>query len=232
MKFLAVIVIEPRLKGFRDLLAIPMSCAEETLRRTPQRIGRNARIDEARSKSLLSCAPTHFDEPATKTPGCAALEAVFRIEFPRRVAGLARVMRDVGRAEELAQDALVVALERWRSTACLMARARLMTTAKRRAIDGARHQRIAEAKHEQLAREPEPASVADALIDQLDDDVGDDLLRLVFTACYAVLSFEARVALTRIDALAGRRARRLRRARDVSPAPGGARRSAREAGAQ
>jgi predicted RNA polymerase sigma factor len=127
----------------------------------------------------------------------AAIEAVFCIEFPRLVAGLARVARDVGRAEELAQDALVVALERWPTDGVpANPGAWLMTIAKRRAIDGARHQRIAEAKHEQLAREPEPASVADALADKLDDDVGDDLLRLVFTVCHPVLSFEARVALT------------------------------------
>jgi RNA polymerase sigma factor (sigma-70 family) len=125
----------------------------------------------------------------------AAIEAVFRIEFPRLVAGLARVTRDVGRAEELAQDALVVALERWPSDGVPEnPGAWLMTTAKRRAIDGTRHQRIAEAKHEQLARESEP--VTDALADKLDDDVGDDLLRLVFVACHPVLSFEARVALT------------------------------------
>ncbi|HSR99288.1 MAG TPA: RNA polymerase sigma factor [Kofleriaceae bacterium] len=127
----------------------------------------------------------------------AAIEAVFRIEFPRLVAGLARVTRDVGRAEELAQDALVIALERWPTDGVPdHPGAWLMTTAKRRAIDGARRQRIADAKHDQLAREPQPASVADALADQLDDDVGDDLLRLVFTACHPVLTFEARLALT------------------------------------
>jgi RNA polymerase sigma factor (sigma-70 family) len=125
----------------------------------------------------------------------AAIAAVFRIEFPRLVAGLARVTRDVGRAEELAQDALVIALERWPTDGVPdNPGAWLMTTAKRRAIDGARHQRIAEAKHEQLARESAP--VTDALVDKLDDDVGDDLLRLVFTACHPVLSTEARVALT------------------------------------
>src|SRR5262249_39780376 len=104
---------------------------------------------------------------------------------------------DVGRAEELAQDALVAALERWPTDGVPdNPGAWLMTTAKRRAIDAARHRRIADAKHEQLAREPEPAPVADALVDKLDDDVGDDLLRLVFIACHPVLSFEARVTLT------------------------------------
>src|SRR5215510_6715241 len=98
----------------------------------------------------------------------AAIAAAFRIAFPRLVAGLARLTRDVGRAEELAQDALVVALERWPIDGVPEnPSAWLMTTARRRAIDGARHQRIAEAKHEQLAREPEPVSVADALADKL-----------------------------------------------------------------
>ena len=126
-----------------------------------------------------------------------AIEAVFRIEFPRLVAGLARLTRDVGRAEELAQDALVVALERWPTDGVPdNPGSWLMTTAKRRAIDDARHQRIASVKHAQIAREPEAPPVVDALVEQLDDDVGDDLLRLVFVACHPVVSFEARVALT------------------------------------
>ena len=127
----------------------------------------------------------------------AAIAAVFRIEFPRLVAALARFTRDVGRAEELAQDALVVALERWPTDGVPdNPGAWLMTTAKRRALDGMRHARIADAKHEQLARDAEPRDRAGELADALDDDVGDDLLRLVFTACHPVLSTEARVALT------------------------------------
>ncbi|MBV8761499.1 MAG: sigma-70 family RNA polymerase sigma factor, partial [Deltaproteobacteria bacterium] len=132
----------------------------------------------------------------------AAIEAVFRIEFPRLVAALARMTRDVGRAEELAQDALVVALERWPTDGVPdNPGAWLMTTAKRRALDGMRHARIADAKHGQLAHEPgaaggAPHDVAEALAEKLDDDVGDDLLRLVFTACHPVLPTEARVALT------------------------------------
>ena len=127
----------------------------------------------------------------------AAIAAVFRIEFPRLVGGLARVTRDVGRAEELAQDALVIALERWPLDGVPdNPGAWLMTTAKRRAIDGVRHARIAEAKHAQLAREDDARDVAGELADALDDDVGDDLLRLVFTACHPVLPTEARVALT------------------------------------
>ena len=129
----------------------------------------------------------------------AAIAAVFRIEFPRLVAGLARLTREVGRAEELAQDALVVALERWPTDGVPdNPGAWLMTTAKRRALDGVRHARIVDAKHVELARDLDagPRDVAGELADALDDDVGDDLLRLVFTACHPVLPTEARVALT------------------------------------
>ena len=129
----------------------------------------------------------------------AAIAAVFRIEFPRLVAALARLTREVGRAEELAQDALVVALERWPTDGVPdNPGAWLMTTAKRLALDGVRHARIVDAKHVQLARDRDADSrdVAGELADALDDDVGDDLLRLVFTACHPVLPTEARVALT------------------------------------
>ena len=129
----------------------------------------------------------------------AAIAAVFRIEFPRLVAGLARLTHEVGRAEELAQDALVVALERWPTDGVPdNPGAWLMTTAKRRALDGVRHARIVDAKHVELARDRDgdPRDVAGELADALDDDVGDDLLRLVFTACHPVLPTEARVALT------------------------------------
>jgi len=104
-------------------------------------------------------------------------------------------VRDVGRAEELAADALVVALERWPSDGVPdNPGAWLMTTAKRRAIDTTRRDRIAEAKHAQLGHEPSAPPVD--VVDVLDDDIGDDMLRLVFTACHPVLSTEARVALT------------------------------------
>ena len=129
----------------------------------------------------------------------AAISAVFRIEFPRLVATLARITRDVGRAEELAQDALLVALERWPSDGMpANPRAWLMTTAKRRALDGERRSRIGDAKHLQLAHDldAEARDVAGELADALDDDVGDDLLRLVFAACHPLLSTDARVALT------------------------------------
>jgi RNA polymerase sigma factor (sigma-70 family) len=129
----------------------------------------------------------------------AAIAAVFRIELPRVVAALARITRDLGRAEELAQDALVVALERWPGEGVPDSPgAWLLTTAKRRALDGVRRARIVDARHLELARErdADPRDVAGELADAIDDDVGDDLLRLVFTACHPVLPTEARVALT------------------------------------
>ena len=127
----------------------------------------------------------------------AVIEAVFRIEFPRLVAGLARLTREVGRAEELAQDALVVALERWPTDGVPdNPGAWLMTTAKRRALDTMRHARIVDTKRVELAHEHASRDVVEELADALDDDVGDDLLRLVFTACHPVLPTEARVALT------------------------------------
>jgi RNA polymerase sigma factor (sigma-70 family) len=128
-----------------------------------------------------------------------AIEAVFRIESPRLIAGLARMVRDVGVAEELAQDALVVALERWPKTGVPdNPGAWLMTTAKNRALDRLRRNKLEGRKYEEhghdLAIERELA--APDLEAALDDDVGDDLLRLVFVACHPVLSTEARVALT------------------------------------
>ncbi|WP_437903664.1 RNA polymerase sigma factor [Sorangium sp. So ce327] len=128
-----------------------------------------------------------------------AIHAVFRIESARLIAGLARMVRDVGLAEELAQDALVTALERWpESGVPEKPGAWLMATAKRRAIDELRRSKRIERKHEELGHEIEAqhALAAPDLDAALDDDVGDDLLRLVFTACHPVLSTEAQVALT------------------------------------
>jgi RNA polymerase sigma-70 factor, ECF subfamily len=127
-----------------------------------------------------------------------AVEAVWRIESAKLIAGLARVVRDVGLAEELAQDALVAALERWPESGVPdNPAAWLMTTAKRRAIDALRGRALRERKHEQLGRELEALERAAPDFDSaLDDEVGDDLLRLVFTACHPVLSTEARAALT------------------------------------
>src|SRR3954452_8157604 len=128
-----------------------------------------------------------------------AIDAVWRIESARLIAALARIVRDVGLAEELAQDALVAALERWPETGVPdNPGAWLMATAKRRAIDTFRRGKLLERKHEQLAHELEArqdAAVPD-LDEAIDDHVGDDLLRLVFICCHPVLSTEARVALT------------------------------------
>lgn len=125
-----------------------------------------------------------------------AIDAVWRIEAARLIAGLARLVRDVGLAEELAQDALVIALERWPASGIPdNPGAWLMAAAKHRAIDALRRgQRIAQ-KHEELGASLEPPGRPD-LEAAIDDDLGDDVLRLVFTACHPVLSTEARVALT------------------------------------
>src|SRR6185295_1031820 len=122
-----------------------------------------------------------------------------RIESARLIAGLARFVRDVGLAEELAQDALVAALERWpKSGIPDNPGAWLMATAKHRAIDELRRSQRLALKHEELGHELETQhELATPDLDAaLDDDVGDDLLRLVFTACHPLLSTEARVALT------------------------------------
>jgi len=132
----------------------------------------------------------------TSSPAHRAVEAVWRIESPRLIAGLARMVRDVGLAEDLAQDALLAALERWPESGVPdNPGAWLMATAKRRAIDKLRHGKLTEKKHEELAREIEASPAAD-IHDAIDDTVGDDLLRLVFIACHPILSTEARVALT------------------------------------
>jgi RNA polymerase sigma factor (sigma-70 family) len=128
-----------------------------------------------------------------------AITAVWRIESARLIAGLARIVRDVGLAEELAQDALVAALERWPEAGVPEnPGAWLMATAKHRAIDELRRKKRLDRKHEELGHELDARAEAAApdLEAAIDDDVGDDLLRLVFTACHPVLSPEARVALT------------------------------------
>jgi RNA polymerase sigma factor (sigma-70 family) len=128
-----------------------------------------------------------------------AVEAVYRIESARLIAGLARFVRDVGLAEELAHEALLAALEQWPASGTPdNPGAWLMATAKRRAIDLFRRNKRLERKHEELGHELEARHEAAAvdLDAAADDDVGDDLLRLVFVACHPVLSTEARVALT------------------------------------
>jgi RNA polymerase sigma factor (sigma-70 family) len=128
-----------------------------------------------------------------------AIDAVWRIESPRLIAGLARLVRDVGLAEDLAQEALVIALERWPEAGVPdNPGAWLMTTAKRRAIDALRRRQRLDRKHEQIGRELESRQQRSGtdLDAAIDDDIGDDLLRLIFTACHPVLSTEARLALT------------------------------------
>jgi RNA polymerase sigma factor (sigma-70 family) len=126
-----------------------------------------------------------------------AINAVWRIEFPRLVAGLTRMVGDVGLAEDLAQEALLAALERWPASGVPdRPGAWLMATAKHRAIDLLRRLKMLERKHEALSHESRPETTPPDLDDAVDDPVGDDLLRLVFIACHPVLSREARVALT------------------------------------
>ncbi|MGN7725024.1 RNA polymerase sigma factor [Luteimonas sp. 22616] len=127
------------------------------------------------------------------------IDAVWRIESAKLIAALARMVHDVGLAEELAQDALVAALERWPDTGVPdNPAAWLMATAKHRAIDRLRRSKLQWSKHAEIARELEEQQdmAASGLEDRLDDDIGDDLLRLVFTACHPVLPREARIALT------------------------------------
>jgi RNA polymerase sigma factor (sigma-70 family) len=128
-----------------------------------------------------------------------AIDAVWRIESAKLIAGLTRMVRDVGVAEDLAHDALVAALEQWPESGIPRnPGAWLMAAAKNRAIDLFRRNKLLERKHEELGYklESEREAGALALDAALDDDVGDDLLRLMFTACHPVLSTEARVALT------------------------------------
>lgn len=139
--------------------------------------------------------------PATDTH--RAIDAVWRIESPRLIAGLTRIVRDVGVAEDLAQDALVAALEQWPESGVPdNPGAWLMAAAKHRAIDYFRRNTRLERKHEELGRELDARQMSSGKVQMndleasLDDDVGDDLLRLVFISCHPVLSTEARAALT------------------------------------
>ena len=128
-----------------------------------------------------------------------AVETVWRLESPKLIAALTRMVRDLASAEDLAHDALVAALQQWPEQGIPRnPGAWLMAAAKHRAIDGLRRRTLLTKKHEELARDieegrPDPAADLEAA---MDDDIGDDLLRLMFTACHPVLSTEARVALT------------------------------------
>jgi RNA polymerase sigma factor (sigma-70 family) len=132
-----------------------------------------------------------------------AIDAVWRIESPRLIAGLTRIVRDVGVAEDLAQDALVAALEQWPESGVPdNPGAWLMAAAKHRAIDHFRRNQRLERKHEELGRELDAQQISTGKVQMnnieaaLDDDIGDDLLRLVFISCHPVLSTEGRIALT------------------------------------
>ena len=128
-----------------------------------------------------------------------AIEATFRIERARLIAGLARIVRNVDLAEELAQDALVVALSEWPRTGVPdNPGAWLMAVAKRRAVDAFRRDKMRERKHEEIARTLDETrdGAAEAIEAAMDDDLGDELLGLIFTACHPMLSPDARAALT------------------------------------
>jgi RNA polymerase sigma factor (sigma-70 family) len=138
-------------------------------------------------------------EAVTASDTHRAIDAVWRIESAKLIAGLTRMVRDVGLAEDLAQDALVAALERWPETGVPdNPGAWLMATAKHRAIDTFRRSERIERKHEELGHELESRreTMVGELDEAIDDDIGDDLLRLVFMSCHPVLSREARTALT------------------------------------
>jgi RNA polymerase sigma factor (sigma-70 family) len=129
----------------------------------------------------------------------SSIEAVFRIEAAKLIGGLTRIVRDVGLAEELAQDALVAALEQWpRAGVPDNPGAWLMATAKHRAIDSLRRRKRTQTKHEEIARElpRRERQLAHDIERAADDPFGDDVLRLMFVACHPVLATEARVALT------------------------------------
>jgi len=134
----------------------------------------------------------------TATDTHRAIDAVWRIESPRLIAGLARIVHDVGIAEDLAQDALVAALEQWpQSGVPDNPGAWLMAAAKHRAIDYFRRNQMLERKHEELGREFETKEMAVPDLEAtMDDHIGDDLLRLVFISCRPVLASEGQVALT------------------------------------
>src|SRR5712692_6494774 len=133
----------------------------------------------------------------TSTLTHRAIDAVWRIESARIIAGLTRIVRDVGIAEELAQDALVAALEQWPASGIPDNPGAWLTAAgKHRAIDHLRRNKRLERKHEELRYQHEGQQEMPNYDSAIDDEFGDDLLRLVFTTCHPVLSSEASVALT------------------------------------
>ncbi|WP_405082985.1 RNA polymerase sigma factor [Paenibacillus chitinolyticus] len=132
----------------------------------------------------------------TQSSAHRTIDAIWRIESPKLIAGLTRMVRDVGLAEDLAQDALVIALEKWPLSGIPdNPGAWLMTTAKRRAIDLLRRTKVQDRKYAEMAQSMDLYTEED-LNSALDGEIGDDLLRLIFMTCHPVLSQEARVALT------------------------------------
>jgi RNA polymerase sigma factor (sigma-70 family) len=137
--------------------------------------------------------------PMSESETHRAINSVWKIEQPRLIAGLTRMVRDISLAEELAQDALIIALKKWPETGVPNnPGAWLMQTAKRRAIDYFRHRKMAATKLEEVGRniEDDAPDHESEIIENLDDEVGDDLLRLIFTSCHPILPAESRVALT------------------------------------
>src|SRR5882672_9498704 len=166
---------------------------------------RSVRSSSTRAcEGALAIGPRNGDarpdpgRPETSTTEAhRAIEAIWRIESARLIAGLARVVGDIGTAEELAQDALVAALEQWPAEGVPeRPGAWLMGTAKHRAIDLIRRRKTLERKHEEIGRDVERAQEGLDRETAIDEEVGDDLLGLIFTACHPVLSKDARVALT------------------------------------
>src|SRR5258708_11969262 len=166
---------------------------------------RSARSSSSRAcEGALAISPRKGD--ATAHPGRRdnagaeahrAIDAIWRIESARLLGGLARVVGDIGTAEELAQDALVAALEQWPDEGVPeRPGAGLMGTAKHRALDLIRRGKTLERKHEEIGRDVQLAQEGLEMDSAIDDEVGDDLLGLIFMACHPVLSKDARVALT------------------------------------
>ena len=166
---------------------------------------RSVRSSSTRAcEGALAIGPRNGDAPegpgrreTAATEAHRAIEAIWRIESARLIAGLARIVGDIGTAEELAQDALVAALEQWPTSGVPeKPGAWLMATAKHRAIDLIRRRTTLERKHEEIGRDVERAQEGLDVDTAIDEDVGDDLLGLIFMACHPVLSTDARVALT------------------------------------
>src|ERR1700748_1565040 len=163
-----------------------------------------------------------MDQAAMTADIHRSILAAWRIEQPRLITHLSRMLRDVPLAEELTQDALLAALEHW-PVSGIPERpgAWLMTTAKRRALDHLRRSRVLARKHEMVARELEAEQQAMPDLDAaLDDDIGDEMLRVIFTACHPLLSREARVALA-LRMICGLTTEEIARAFLVSDTPRG-----------